>query len=109
MKKTNKRSRHFELVMTEMEYDAFIEAYKNTLYRSKSEYARRLLLGKPVTILYRNRSLDEFIEAAVGIRKELTIVLSMDIFTHSEKGAFQAAVDRIMEELIKIIKQCSQI
>jgi hypothetical protein len=93
--------------MREKDSEEFDRAYKNTMYRNKSQYARKLLLGKPVTVICRNRSLDDFIEAAVKIRKDLKAVLSTEIFSLVEREELKIRINLIMNELIKIIEQCS--
>jgi hypothetical protein len=67
-----------------------------------------MLLGKPVITIFRNRSLDDFIESAVHIRKELKKILVMEVFTPAERDDFQIKVNQVIDRLIKIIEQCSQ-
>jgi hypothetical protein len=93
--------------MREKDSEEFDRAYKNTIYRNKSQYARKLLLGKPVTVICRNRSLDDFIEAAVKIRKDLKAALATEIFSLVEREELKIRINLIMNELIKIIEQCS--
>ena len=93
--------------MRERDSEEFDRAYQNTIYRNKSQYARKLLLGKPVTVICRNRSLDDFIEMAVEIKKDLKTLLTMEVFTSAEKEELKTRVNLIMNELIKIIEQCS--
>jgi hypothetical protein len=89
------------------EFEEFEQAYKQTMYRSKSEYARKMLLGKPVTTIYRDRSLDDFIESSVQIRKELKKVLAMDVFTPEEREDFKMTVNDVVGNLMKMIEQCA--
>lgn len=51
------------------------EDVKNSIYRKPSEYYRKLLLGKPVTIFYRDQSFDAFVEEAIALRKEMETLL----------------------------------
>lgn len=90
------------------EYEEFEQAYKRTMYRSKSEYARKMLLGKPVTTIYRDRSLDDFIESSVQIRKDLKKILTMEVFTPAEREDFNTKVNQVVDNLIKIVERCSQ-
>ena len=53
------------------EFDAIKASVGRTTCRSMSEYARKLLLGKPVAITHRNLSLDHLIDAVNRIRNEL--------------------------------------
>ena len=94
--------------MKEAEYQAFMKGYKATVYRSISAYARKLLLGKPVELIYRNRSLDDFIELAVKIRKELKVLLSKETFTPSEKAELKLKMTFIEENLIRIVELCNR-
>ena len=42
-----------------------------TTCRSFSAYCRKLLLGKPVRVFFRNQSFDAFIDEAIALRKEM--------------------------------------
>jgi hypothetical protein len=53
------------------EYNLLQKNLSQTTCRKMSEYARRILLGKPITTAYRNRSLDEFMGEMIRLRKEL--------------------------------------
>jgi 16S rRNA U1498 N3-methylase RsmE len=96
------------ILMTKSEQEEFVKAFKCSTCRTMSSYARKLLLGDPVTVMYRNRSLDDFIESAVQLRKELKLVVSKDSLANSEKAELRRKLARIEENLIKIVEQCSQ-
>jgi hypothetical protein len=42
--------------------------------RSLSEYSRNVLLGKKVTVIYRDRSMDEVLEEFILLRQELNFI-----------------------------------
>jgi len=94
--------------MTKEEHDAFIEAYNSTIYRNQSAYARKLLLGKPVKVIFRNRSLDDFIEWGVAFRKDLHLILARNTLTTNEKEDLRHKLAAIEENLIQIVNQCSR-
>jgi len=94
--------------LKEGEYEKFVHAYKETSYRSKAAYARKLLLGKPATVLYRNRSLDEFIESGVQLRKQLKLLIAKESLTTEEKTDLQQKLVSIVELLITIVNLCKQ-
>lgn len=102
----NKKLLQINVSLKEHEYDKFLQAYKATPYRSKAAYARKLLLGKPATILHRNRSLDEFIESAVQLRKELKLLIAKETLTPVEKAEIKQKIDTIEDLLIKIVDLC---
>lgn len=94
--------------LKEGEYEKFLHAYKETSYRSKAAYARKLLLGKPATVLYRNRSLDEFIETGVQLRKQLKLLTAKESLTREEMIDAQKRLASIEELLITIVDLCKQ-
>jgi len=85
-----------------------MEAFQATVYRNKTDYARNLVLGKPVRVLYRNRSLDDLIELGVKMRKELRLLLEKDVFTAAEKEELIHKITHIEESLIKIVETCGR-
>lgn len=100
--------RHLNIYLPEKDYKAFIEAFQGTTYQSMTAYARNLILGKPVRVLCRNRSLDDFIELGVKMRKELRLLLTKDLLTVEEKEDLMRRVGQIEEYLINIVEICRQ-
>lgn len=94
--------------MSENDFQRFLEAYKTSLCRNRSQYMRKMLLGKPVTIHSRNSSLDDFIEIAVKIRKDFAAILTATSLTPNEKGELRESIARIHAQLIKAVESCSQ-
>jgi hypothetical protein len=90
------------------EFEEFTQAYKQTVYRNKSVYARKMLLGKPVTTIFRDRSLDDFIENSVQIKKELKKILAMEFFTLAEREHLNTKVNQVIDSLIEIVEQCNR-
>jgi hypothetical protein len=90
------------------EYEAFMEGFKNTLYKKKSHYARRLLLGQPVTVVYRNRSLDDLIEMGIGLRKDLRLLLAREVLSAAEKEELNDKVISIQQHLIQLVELCNR-
>jgi hypothetical protein len=103
-----KRKDRVHVFMLESEYQEFMQGYKSSTCRTKGSYVRKLLLGKPVTVMYRNRSLDDFIEWAVQLRKELKLIVSKDSLPDTDKDDLRRQLNSIEQNLIKIVDQCSQ-
>jgi hypothetical protein len=99
--------RQLNISLQESDYEKFVQAFKKTVYRSKSSYARKLLLHKPVALISRNRSLDDFIELGVKLRKELRLLLDKETFSPVEKEALVRKMAVIEENLIKIVTLCT--
>jgi hypothetical protein len=75
MKKENsKRTRKIETHLTSEEYAKIEYKYKASTCRSLSEYGRKKLLDKSITINYRNQSLDDFMEETIVLRNELNAI-----------------------------------
>ena len=66
-----RRSRRLLVRLTMDEYDRLNKKYRSTTYRTLSEYHRALLLQLPVSVHFRNQSLDEFLPIAIAIKDDL--------------------------------------
>ena len=56
------------------EYWYLNKQFEKTTCQKLSEYARKLLLSKPITVTYRNTSADSFLKEMVGLRNELSCI-----------------------------------
>jgi archaellum component FlaC len=74
MKDKSNRSQWLHLRLMPEELASIQEKFKNTTCRKFSDYARKVLLDHPVTVIYRNRSLDDFMEEMVRLKNELNII-----------------------------------
>ena len=54
------RLRRLNIRLSDQEWDKVHQLSSNTTCRSVSEYARKLLLNKPIKVFYRNQSFDHF-------------------------------------------------
>jgi hypothetical protein len=70
----NNRIKWLHLRLTPAEYDKLHKQFKKTTCRKISEYARKILLGKPITVTYRNQSLDDFMTEMIKLRSELSSI-----------------------------------
>ncbi len=123
MKEAKKiRSRWINIRVNEEEYNKIEKLYKTTTCRAMSEYSRNLLLNKPVTVKYRNRSLDDFLEEIIKLKNELNAIgnnfnqavkrlhtlekipelRSWILINEVDKNKFIKKVDEIKENMIQI-------
>jgi hypothetical protein len=56
------------------EYDIIHRHFSKTTCRKLSEYARNVLLQKPVTVRFRNQSADDFLQEMLQLKKELNAI-----------------------------------
>src|SRR5215217_3830512 len=65
------RSRWLHLRLKPTEYQQIHRQFAKTTCRKLSEYARKVLLNKPIKVTYRNQSLDDFMVEMMRLRLEL--------------------------------------
>lgn len=68
------RVRIIGLRLTGDEYGWLEKAWKKSTVKKLSEYVRRVLFGKAVTVYTRNQSLDELMAELVLLRRELKAI-----------------------------------
>jgi hypothetical protein len=56
------------------EYVQIHRHFTSSSCRKLSDYARKVLLNKPVVIRYRNQSADEFLSVMIPLKKELNAI-----------------------------------
>ncbi len=75
MKEQNKTpKRWISIRVKPEEYNTIYRHFQSTTCRKLSEYVRKVLLNKPVTINHRNQSADEILSALSQIKKELSAI-----------------------------------
>ena len=72
-KKTN-RTELLQMRLTATELEAIQQKFSKSTCRKMSDYTRKVLLEKPVTMNIRNQSLDDFMNELIVLRTELNSV-----------------------------------
>src|SRR3954467_9450516 len=67
----SKKKRWISFRVKPEEYDKIHKLFMETTHRKLSEYARKVLLNKPVVIKYRNESVHELLSAMIQVKNEL--------------------------------------
>ena len=70
----NNRIKWLHLRLTPDEYAQLHQQFKKTTCPKLSNYARKMVLGKPVVATYRNQSLDDFMAEMMRLRGELNSI-----------------------------------
>jgi hypothetical protein len=70
----NKAKNWISFRVKPQEYEQIHRHFSATTSRKLSEYARKVLLNKPVVIKYRNQSADEFLSAMIPLINELNAI-----------------------------------
>lgn len=69
-----KRTLLFKIRLKPSEYQLIESRYKKTTHQNLSEFSRAVLLGKAVTVIHRDKAMDEILEELALLRKELNAV-----------------------------------
>ena len=67
-------SKRIYLRLTEEDFKTIYKKFSATTCRNLSEYARRILFGKTITVNNRNQSLDDFMTEMIKLRNELNAI-----------------------------------
>ena len=103
MKKSLKKiNTCLSIYLTPEEGELLHKRMQGTTCRSKSEYTRKLLLGKPVRVLTRSESIDDLIEELVGLRRDLASLTAKTFFVEGEGARVLCKVNEIKEIINKL-------
>ena len=72
--KQDYRTKWLHLRLTEAEYKHIQKQLSKTQTRRISDYARSVLMGKPLIGTYRNKSMDDFMTEMIRLRSELNSI-----------------------------------
>lgn len=75
--KQKEKSRHTRRITLRFklhDFERLQRHYKSTTCRKLSEYARKVLLNKPVTVNHRNQSADEILAELIQLKGELNAI-----------------------------------
>jgi hypothetical protein len=70
----NKAKNWISFRVKPQQYEQIHKNFSSTTCRKLSDYARKVLLNKPVFVKYRNQSADEFLSAMVPLKNELNYI-----------------------------------
>ncbi|SFB35759.1 plasmid mobilization protein [Algoriphagus aquimarinus] len=71
MKENNKRNKWLHVRLTFKEYESIQENFGQTVQNSLSDYARQLLLKKPVIGRYRDTGMQDLLAELTAMRRDL--------------------------------------
>ena len=69
-KKTN-RHKWLNIRLSEQEFKKINDGFSRSTKRKRSEYVRSILLGKPISVYTRSKSIDDFLNEMITLRQEL--------------------------------------
>ncbi|MEP6749410.1 MAG: plasmid mobilization relaxosome protein MobC [Bacteroidota bacterium] len=68
------RNKWLHIRLTETEYKKISTGFSQSTKRKLSEYARSILLNKPITVYTRNQSFDDFVTEIIFLKRELKAI-----------------------------------
>jgi hypothetical protein len=57
--------------MNKTEHNRLLLLRKKTIEKNNSTYIRKMALGEPITVIYRNGSADDFLNEMIALKREL--------------------------------------
>jgi len=98
------RSRWYNIRLKPDEYNLLNGRFQKTQFRKLSEYMRSLLLEKPVTVIYRDKAMDDMLEEMVLLRQELNAIgNNLNQAMRNINGAHGNADNRLWLNLLSVI------
>jgi len=86
------------------EAEALARRFKKTTFQNLSEYGRAMILGKPVTVVTRDKAMDDIMEELMILRRELgAIGNNLNQAVRSINAAHGNADIRVYMSLLTII------
>jgi hypothetical protein len=68
------RSRWLKVRLKPSEEVLLNKRFKKSTFQNVSEFGRAMILGKPVTVIHRDKSMDEILEELILLRRELNFI-----------------------------------
>ena len=90
------------------EKNKFKEDRSRSTCRTLSEYGRKLLLGEPITVCYRDQSLDDITENFIQFHGEVEKLQNNGALTDPDKIRLFQQVENIRDMLTKYYQHASQ-
>ncbi|MCX2492998.1 plasmid mobilization relaxosome protein MobC [Pedobacter sp. PF22-3] len=69
-----KRTEWLHIRLTQTEASKINDRFRKTACKDLSSYLRKIILEKPVTVITRNQSFDEFIQEMILLKNELSAI-----------------------------------
>lgn len=60
--------------MNKTEHEKLLKLRKKTIEKNNSTYIRKMALAEPLTVLYRNQSIDDFLAEMLLLKRELQAI-----------------------------------
>lgn len=96
----NTRYMSIEVCVSPAELQRMKDNQANSTCHNLSQYVRKCSLGDPVTIYYRNKSLDEFVTETIALRKELQEISQH--FSIDKEARGMSLISQIKETINKL-------
>ncbi len=87
------------------EYEIIQAHCRKTTCRSFSEYARKVLMAKPVAVTCRDLGLDQLIDLVTGLRNQLERIIELK-FSKGDAAEIGAMMQELKIIIPKIANEC---
>jgi hypothetical protein len=107
-KKTTQYDKVLRVYLSAEEFTKMATTSKQTSCRSMSEYGRKMLFRKPITMLYRNQTADDALELGIESLQILIKLLDQPTLSEQEKALLRNEIQVLEDVTTKILDLCSQ-
>ena len=106
MPKNNTPKRFISIRLTEEEFKTVTDRLNRTTCHSLTEYVRKRLLGRSVTVKVRNESQDELLQEIINVKNLLTELTEIAEKTQGDMPLLKLMQSKAL--LTQIAKKCLQ-
>ena len=103
-----KRVEKVAIFYTVEEFEVLKKRFAKSTCRHIPNYVRKLSLGEPVEVIFRNASFDTFIEEIVQLRREMSQIRQLPLTAQRESQIIRLH-DDIQTKINKIAELCMPI
>jgi hypothetical protein len=96
------KGKQLSICVPPKEHERLLKEAANTTCRSLAEYCRKIVLGQPIVVTYRDRSFDDFTEACIQLKKDLDTIILKGIYSEREKQWANKEIELIKEKCLQI-------
>ena len=91
---------------TPEEFALLKKAFARTAYNQIGTYARKMTLGEPIAIVYRNGSFDLFVEVVARLHTDLAAIRTKEGLTPEERQLLIGIHQKIQQAIDKLVELC---
>jgi hypothetical protein len=110
------RNIYLNVSLNAEELEKVNELFSNSMCQNRSDYVRKRILAQPITVKYRNRSVDAFVAEIIVLRNELSsigsgfnqLVRELTVAEDAEMTDLAAQIGTAKEKLFEKVNEIKE-